>query len=263
MRDSRRWRWFARGARLPIVFVLSALVSSGTVQGRIASAPSDGPLQATASSTAAPSEVAVCGAGFVDVAPFDPLPGGTVHVAIMGFPPDTGVSLTFFSRSDPVERAIGSTVTDQQGEAAIDVVIPLDAGWSDSTVRVTTNEGCYADADLIVLPSHAEVSVDDDSVVPGQRVTMTGGGFMPEEGVAVFLDGDPRDALCRCRELATGRTTAVGTARLSVRIPRGTRPGRHQLLLIGPAFVDPTIDLGLVAHITVAAVGTMPPTDTE
>ena len=92
-----------------------------------ARAPGAGPLQAMAPSEAAPSEITVCGAGFVDVAPLDPLPGGTVHVAIMGFPPDTAVSLTFFSLSDPVERAIGSTVTDQQGEAAIDVVIPVDA----------------------------------------------------------------------------------------------------------------------------------------
>jgi hypothetical protein len=263
MRNGRRWWWFARGARLAIVFVLSALVFSGVMHDTNASAPGDGHLRATVSSTAAPSEVPVCGAGFVDVAPFDPLPGGTVHVAIMAFPPNTAVSLTFLSLSDPVERAIGSTVTDEQGEAAIDVVIPPDAGWSDSTVRVRTNEGCYADGDLIVLPSHAEVSIDDDSVVPGQLVTLTGGGFVPEEAVAVFLDGDPRDALCRCRELATGRTTAVGTATLTARIPRGTTPGRHQLLLIGPAFVDPTIDLGLVAQITVAAVGTVPPTDTE
>jgi hypothetical protein len=262
MRDSRRWWWFPRGARLAIVFVLSASAFAGVAQRSDASAPGDASLQVTASSTAAPSE-AVCGAGFVDVAPFDPLPGGTVHVAIRDFPPDTAVSVTFLSLSDPVERPIGSTVTDQHGKAGIDVVIPADAGWSDSTVRVRTNEGCYADADLIVLPSHAEVSIDDDSVVPGQLVTLTGGGFVPEEAVAVFLDGDPRDALCRCRELATGRTTAVGTATVSVRIPRDIAPGRHDLLLIGPAFVDATIDLGLLVRVTVGAVGTTPPTDTE
>jgi hypothetical protein len=264
MRDGRRWWQFARGARLAIVFVLSALMLSTVVQGMNASAAGDRPLQATAPSEAAPSEIAVCGAGFVDVAPFDPLPGGTVHVAIMGFPPNTPVTVTFVSLSDPgVEPAIGSATTDAQGDAAIDVVIPLDAGWGDSSVRVTTSDGCYAEAGLIVLPSHAEVSIDDDSVVPGQRVTLTGGGFLPDETVAVFLDGDPRDALCRCRELATGRTTVVGTASVSVRIPRNTTPGRHDLLLIGPAFVDPTIDLGLVVRISVAAVGTTPPTDTE
>jgi hypothetical protein len=264
MRDDRRRGLFVRAAGAAIVVVLSASLFSGVVQGMTAVAPAVGSLQARAASEAAPSEVAVCAAGFVDVAPFDPLPGGTVHVAIMGFPPDTPVTLTFISLSDPgLERGLGLATTDAQGDAAIDVVIPLDARWGDSSVRVTTSDGCYAETGLIVLPSHAEVSIDDDSVVPGQLVTLTGGGFVPEEAVAVFLDGDPRDALCRCRELATGRTTAVGTARVSVRIPGETAPGRHDLLLIGPAFVDPTIDLGLVAHVIVAAVGTTPPTDTE
>ena len=78
MRDGRRWWQFARGARLAIVFVLSALVLSTVVQGMNASAAGDRPLQATAPSEAAPSEIAVCGAGFVDVAPFDPLDGKPV-----------------------------------------------------------------------------------------------------------------------------------------------------------------------------------------
>jgi hypothetical protein len=62
-------------------------------------------------------------------------------------------------------------------------------------------------------------------VVPGDRVTVDGAGFLPGERVVVQLDGGP----------VLGTVTAAddGTVRAQVTIPEGTRSGRMLLSLVG------------------------------
>jgi hypothetical protein len=203
-----------------------------------------------------------CSAAYANTEDFQVVRGATIWVQVRGYQANTEVSISFVSVIEAFERPIGAATTDAHGDSDVPVAVPADAPFGDAFVRVTGTEGCTSDADVVVAPSVQAISIDDATVVRGQRVIIEASGFAPGEWVALYLDGDPGDALCRCRPLANDRTSAEGSVVLIARIPRDISLGRHFLVAYGPA-VDEFSDLSLWVRITVFRAGTLPPTDME
>jgi hypothetical protein len=261
MREGRRWRGRAReGACVAVLLALSACGTepSAASPGATASmsvgataAPST-PARSAGSPSTSPG--AVCDPTldyFVLVDSETAVPGTPVRVRINGFPPDTAVTLRLGSLDDGTAgRAIGAATTDGQGNGVVHGVVPVHAPFGDTTLRVMVNEGCGGQTLLAIVGSPEAISIDDDTVVAGQQVTIKASGFAAEGPVALYLDGDARDALCRCRSLAEAQANAVGFVEIVVRIPPDVSPGAHFLTLNGDSF-DFMHDVGLTVHITV------------
>jgi len=151
---------------------------------------------------------------------------------------------------EPFINPIGGATTDQQGGGFVQAVIPPESPHGDASIWVLTREGCGAETLIVLVGSLERISIDDDTVVPGQLVTITAGGFDPEGGASVYLDGDPRDAANLAPQIGGAEADAQGSVVVSVRIPDDVSPGAHYLVLSGDSF-DGTSDLGLVVQITV------------
>ena len=179
------------------------------------------------------------------------LPGATIFVRVEGFPANTPVTLTVAPMDDATASTpIGVMTTDGQGKGAAAGVMPADARLGDAIVQAIASDACVATNYLFVVASLEGIGIDDDTVAPGQQVTIRAGGFLPESNVAAFLDGDPGDALCECHELATAQTNASGSVEVIVRIPDDVAPGDHVIVLAGAA-PDHASDLSLAVAITV------------
>jgi hypothetical protein len=203
----------------------------------------------------------------IDCRPPDPdsdrgqyLPGDTVHLQIVGFPPQISVTLYFHSDTDGAERGpIGATTVGNDGNAEIDVVIPSEAPFGYAQVRVIATETCRSEAHFLLATAEQSMSIDDGTVTPGQRVTLTAIGFAPDGSASLHLDCDPRET--PCPQLGTARTSEVdGSVVMVVWIPEDIAAGDHFLMLYG-VWVDQVGDLGLVAAFTVEGGQRMPPTD--
>jgi hypothetical protein len=178
------------------------------------------------------------------------LPGHPVRLAITGFPPNVPLTLALVSQVDAFsERQIAATMTDERGTAAVVVVVPADIPFGDAGIRVAS-EGCSWDAYVGVVGSDEGIGLDDDTVTPGQSVTLTATGFQPGDSVGVMLDGDAFDALSEGRSLASGTANEAGAVRITVRIPPDVSPGPHFLTANGYSF-DGENDLFLRADFTV------------
>lgn len=88
------------------------------------------------------------------------------------------------------------------------------------------------------------VVIDDTSLVPGERFTVSGSGFRPGSTVEVFFRSDPV-------LLGTLTATATGVVSGSFEVPEGAEPGRHTVELRG---VDPDGD-PRVLSVTVTVAG--------
>jgi hypothetical protein len=120
-----------------------------------------------------------------------------------------------------------------------------------------------ADAPFAVVPSFRSITIDDHTVIPGQRVTLKAGGFMGNGHVVVSIDTFPTQGECwphPCRFLATATTSAIGSVVIRVEIPRDTTPGAHSLWVSG-YMAGGEVEDSLGVDITVVG-GTLPPTDT-
>jgi len=256
MRERRRW--WGRSAGVAAVAVLLTLSACGL---QPSAASPDATVSSSVGATAAPSTPASSagspstspGAGcdptldyFVLVDSETAVPGTPVRVRIDGFPPNTAVTLRLGSAAPP----IGATTTDEQGKGVVNGVIPADAAFGDTPLSVMVNAECGGQTSIAVVGSPEAISIDDDTVVPGQQVTIKASGFAAEGPVALYLDGDARDALCRCRFLAEAQANAVGFVEIVVRIPPDVSPGAHFLTLNGDSF-DFMHDVGLTVRITV------------
>jgi hypothetical protein len=189
-----------------------------------------------------------------------------------GFEPNATVALIL--RPDHVdfpERAIGASTTDEHGYGEIDVVVPDDAPIGDYSLLLRL-EACatspWADislATITVVPVLPAISISDDTVVPGQRVTIRATGFARDDAVYLSLD-DPEYLGDQCCLLATAQTNSDWSVVIPVRLPRDLSPGAHTLSLVGwgPEYFFPEV---LEVVITVAAAektppaATVPPTD--
>jgi hypothetical protein len=254
MRERRRW--CARSTGGAAVAVLLTLSACG-IQ-RSAASP-DATVSMSVSATAAaesPStsvgvECDPTSEPFVQVEGGTGVPGTPVRVRIEGFPPSAGVMLHFGSMYDGiVGPPIGAATTDDQGNGVVHGVLPVDAPFGDAALSVMVNAECGAETLLAVVGSPEAISIDDDTVVPGQQVTITASGFAPEDAVGVYLDGDARDPTCRCQELGNAQANEVGFVEIVVRIPGDVPPGAHFLTLNGDSF-NHEHDVGLIVHITV------------
>jgi hypothetical protein len=253
MREGRRWSgWGAAvGSTVLILFTLSGCGLSGP--GVSAESTTPGPSTSVAASPLASVEVA-CQEPFTNLVPVEGdkvLPGTPVRVRLEGFPPNVAVTLSM----SPVGEAspgttIGGTATDQQGAGFVQGVIPADTPYGDASIWALTGAGCGSESQIVVVGSFEQISIDDDTVEPGQLVTITAGGFAPDDGVGLYLDGDPRDATNTTGPLGGAEADDRGSVVVRARIPDDISPGAHYLLLSGSSF-DGIADLGLVVQITV------------
>jgi hypothetical protein len=189
--------------------------------------------------------------------------GATVRVRFEGFAPNLVVTLAFKDWSREFsERPIGSAKADPDGKGAVQGVLPPDAPIGEAELQVVAADGCYASAYVAILGSEAAIRVDDDTVMLGQLVTITAGGFLPQQTVSAFINGGGVQEECPgCHSLAMARTSTDGSVVVRVRIPRDTSLGAHHLGVHGTA-LDGIGDQYLVVDITVSAASSLSPTDT-
>ena len=224
------------------------------------------------SARASPSAPAgpICGPDSHLITPQRVLPGTRLTGWISGFEPNATVALIF--RPDDVdfdERVIGASTTDEHGYGEIDVVIPADAPVGNYTLLLRLDE-CATSPwpelpldTIAVVPVLPEISISDDTVLPGQRVTIRATGFNRDDTVYLTLDNPEHLGLeCASCLLATGQTNSDWSVVITVRLPRDLSPGAHTLTLFGwgPELLFPE-EMELV--ITVGIRATIPPTDTE
>ncbi len=120
-------------------------------------------------------------------------------------------------------------------------------------------------ASIAVVPVLPEISISDDTVVPGQRVTIRATGFARDDTVRLFLD-EPESFDCASCLLATAPTNTDWSAVITVRLPRDLSPGAHTLFLAGwgPEFLFPEeLEVGITVGIgaTTLPAPTPPATD--
>lgn len=233
---------------MSIMLTLSACSLAGS-----GSSPQPTPTTSNAASPSSSVGVA-CEEPFTHLVPSEAtevLPGMPVRVRIEGFPANAPVMMSVGPASDPPPGTpIGGTTTDQQGSGFVSGVIPADSPPGDASIWVMTSEGCGSSSLVFVVGSLEGISIDDDTVVPGQRVTITAGGLAPDGIVALHVDCDGLDALTPCPALATAQATPAGSVVMAIAIPRDLARGAHYLVLNGTSF-DDTSDLSLVVQITV------------
>lgn len=253
MREERRWR--GRSADAAFVAVLLMLSACGP---QPPAASPDLTASMSVSATPAGSSSAPAGAAcdptsgpIVSVDAGTGVPGTPIRVRIDSFPPSTAVTLSIGSIHDgTVGPPIGATTTDEQGNGVVQGVIPLDTPFGDTPLSVMASAECGAQTYVAIVGSPEAISIDDDTVVPGQQVTIKASGFAAEDTVALYLDGDARDALCRCLSLAEAHANVMGFVEIVVRIPRDVPAGAHFLTLNGDSF-DSMHDVGLTVQIMV------------
>ena len=191
--------------------------------------------------------------------------GGTVRVRFEGFAPDLDVTLILEgSPFDLPDRPIGVGTAAGDGTGVVEGEIAHDAPIGETQLRVESVDA-MARAYLLVIGSPEVMSVDDETVVPGQHVTVTASGFQANTMVYLTIDTHPTQGECwphPCRELGrAARTSADGSVVIPVRIPSDVTPGVHGLYANGYS-PDGISDLTVGTQITVVATGTLPPTDT-
>jgi hypothetical protein len=190
-----------------------------------------------------------------------------VRVRFEGFAPNSAVTLVFGPwEPDVADRPIGSGTTDANGKGVVDGRIPADAPIAETELRVLSSD-CIAYAWTVVIGSPETMSVDDDTVVPGQIVTVTASGFVPHTNVFLTIDTHPSQGECwphPCRRVGDfAQTSAVGSVVMRVRIPTDVAPGVHGLYANGYTPDSNAYDLTVGTHITVVPASTLPPTDTQ
>jgi len=263
------WDATSRAAAGAIPTQTSTVIATSTATPTPAATP-------TPTETPMPTPALICGPETSLVDPQRVLAGTRVTGWFTGFQPNATVALIF--RPDYVdfpEREIGATTTDEHGFAEVEVVIPADAPVGDYSLLLRL-EGCATSpwgemtlATITVVAGLPSISISDDTVVPGQRVTVRATGFGRDEIVTVSLD-DPDYLGNGCCVLARAMADADWSVMVRLRLPGDLSPGAHTLSLVGwgPEALFPEV---LEVQITVAAGGvpppsaqtaTIPPTDT-
>jgi hypothetical protein len=276
-RSGRQWSASAAGAALLFILSGSAVTLSASPDPSASpeptssesAAPSASPTDApspTPSPTASPTASAAiqCDEPLAEVDGDDTLVrGDTVRVRFSGFTPNVNVRLDFRELTGDVNRTIGTAPADGAGNGVVEGVVPTDAPVDEAELRVIGDDGCLAYLYFWVLGSPDTISIDDDTVMPGQRVTVTAGGFLPNGDALLSIDNAPTQGECipRCLYLAMSQTNGVGSVVFRARIPRHISAGRHVLWVTG-GHLNGISDAYQSIEITVGAGSTMPPTDT-
>jgi hypothetical protein len=270
MRKRRPWRVITGTAGVAMLFAMSgsavSLSAAPPSPDASASASVSADPNPSASPTASPKpspefDCALATAAIEGNGSSHILRGATVRVRFEAFAPMTTVTLLFSEWTDP-GRQIGSGTADGHGDGVIEGVLPIDARIGQALL-IVSDDRCRADLYILVLGSRDVVTIDDDTVRPGQRVTVTAGGFQPNSLVLLSIDRAPTQGECGpqpCRYLGTGEASSDGTAVIRARIPRDTAAGAHRLWLTGLA-PDDIFEFSIGVDITVFPAGPLPATD--
>jgi len=105
--------------------------------------------------------------------------GEMVRVGYEGYAPGSEVTLVFVDFSDMVERPIGQGTAARDGTGRIAGVVPPDSTIGQAELQIVSGE-CWSHVYFVVIGSPETMRVDDPTVVPGQRVTVTARGFQPD-----------------------------------------------------------------------------------
>jgi hypothetical protein len=188
-----------------------------------------------------------------------------VRVGYEGYAPGSEVTLVFVDFSDMVERPIGQGTAARDGTGRIAGVVPPDSTIGQAELQIVSGE-CWSHVYFVVIGSPETMRVDDATVVPGQRVTVTARGFQPDSRAFITIDTYPTQGECwphPCRQLGTfAQSSEDGTVVIHIRIPSDVTPGVHGLFATGYS-PDGISDYTVGTQITVVPTGTLPPTDTE
>lgn len=183
MREWRRLRGrFARGSAAVALLTLTACGLQPSSAGvPAASAALGAGASPVPMKSASPSPGIVCDVPIAYLEPtgtFKVLTGAGIRVRVEGFPANTAVTLTMASMEDAAAaRPIGGTATDEQGKGVAAGVIPADARLGDAIVQAIASDACAATNYVFVVASLEGIGIDDDTVEPGQQVTIRAGGF--------------------------------------------------------------------------------------
>jgi hypothetical protein len=171
------------------------------------------------------------------------------------------VTLVFESWPEISERPIGTSEADANGNGIVDGLVPDDAPIGEASLRVLA-DGCVAYTYFVVLGSEAKVNVDDATVVAGQRMTVSAGGFAPNAPLLLSIDSAPTQGECfpePCHYLGEARASDLGSAVFHVRLPLDTSPGKHRLWVSGDV-PEVITEVSLGVDITVVGAD-LPSTD--
>ena len=217
MRESRRWRGISTGGAALTLACILAVAGTAQVASQETLAPS--PPEPSASATPEPtpslppSPVIACEFPNANAESSESRRGEQVRFAISEFPPNVEVTLWFGSFYDLGSLPpIGAGRTDDEGAGVVVGVIPSDAPSGENYVTVKASEECWAEAFIVVALSPRAISVDDDIVSPGQLVTISAGGFAPNQPASAFMGGGGVQEECPgCIWLGEGRTSPLGS----------------------------------------------------
>ena len=186
-----------------------------------------------------------------------------MSVRFDGFTANTDVTLFLRDGRDDSQVPIGASTSDAHGRGIVEGVVPRDFPIAETWFDVIGEDGCSASSYFVVLGSAQVASIDDNSVVAGQLVTLRAGGFAARSSVSVTFDSVITQGECSpgCRVLRSARTSAVGSAVIRTRIPRDASLGPHVLVVNGDS-ADGISEFSMGVDITVVGGSTLPPTDT-
>jgi hypothetical protein len=294
MRESRRQNGFPAWAGLAVLLVLAFAATSPARAGAIPTptavpqatatptatpaptltptstpAPTSTPISTpapTSTPTSTPAQVSGCQDPWATAHPDDHIVRGeAVQVAFHDFEPSGGVTLLFVAQdAHQTTTTIGTGTADPQGEGVVAGIIPADAPIGEAEMQVV-GAHCIAYTYLLVIGSAEVMTVDDETPIPAQVVTITAGGFATESPIEISIDRYPIQGECyprACRFIGVGSADELGRVVMHVRIPGDVAGGAHHLYATGYS-PDGISDFTVGVEIHVAgATGTLPPTDT-
>lgn len=153
-------------------------------------------------------------------------PGETVTSNLTGFPPNTEVEIVYTDGNGDQVGGPVTVTTDAEGSVGDTLEVP--AGTADGVLTVTGDDGAGNSAsDSVIVatpdpePADPRLMVGPDSVMPGETVTVVGGGYPPNTEVTVTYTDDDGDVI------ATQAVTTDGDGAFTdtLVVPAGTPGG--------------------------------------
>ena len=264
MRKRRHDRWVG-GAALLTTLVVFGLATTTPVRAEATPTPTNEPA---ATPTAAPTSTPTIGCQnpWATAYPDDHIVRGeTIRVAFHDLDAEAAVTLLYVAEdADMTTTPIGSGRSDGRGEGVVAGAIPTSAPIGEAELQVVSDH-CLAYTYALVIGSEERMTVDDPTPLPGQVVTVHGGGFGPNSPVGFSIDRYPIQGECYpdpCRFLGGGSADALGVVVKEIRIPSDVRAGTHHLYGTGYS-PDGISDYTIGVRIRVAGASeTLPPTET-
>lgn len=194
----------------------------------------------------------------VEVEPLGAEPGEFILVMGSGFP--VGETVTVFFGETPIL----TTTIEESGAFEVPAAVPLTVEPGPFLISVTGSLGSefvltYQVAAPVLTPTPTATGLSfevlPEAALPGETITVTGGGFEGGEAVTVSFDGV---------ELATVGATLSGAWLANVVVPVTTKPGPHTITVRGARGVELSLEYTVEApaapSVTPSPVATAEPT---